>query len=136
MVEKPAKTYLKMLTRVTNEDFVFGPTVWARAEINPVKIYSRQIVRTFKFHMRLAEYLGYGSIAASGPIIRIKDRSEHYHPLIQFDAQGITKPRFIPARIFRWEIYDDVSAAITGILAFKIARTDSLIGKGPLWMMA
>ncbi|CAJ0571081.1 unnamed protein product, partial [Mesorhabditis spiculigera] len=57
------------------------------------------------------------SRAASGLGIRITNRSEHYRPVDQFDAQGITQTYVYCCKDIRWEIDDDVSATITWILA-------------------
>lgn len=60
---------------------------------------------------------GCGSRAASGLGIRITNRSEHYHPVNQFDGQGITQTDVYCCKDIWWEIDDYVSATISWVLA-------------------
>jgi hypothetical protein len=59
-----------------------------------------------------------GSIGASGPSVRITNRSEQYRVVNQFAALGIARADVHCCKDIRWEIDDDISAVITWILAF------------------
>lgn len=62
--------------------------------------------------------VSFGSVATSRLSVSVADWLQHYRSPDQLDAQGITQTNVHFSKKIRREIDNDVSAAITWILAF------------------